>query len=379
MAEVQIRGLVKTFDGTVVVDRLDLTIADGEFVVLLGPSGCGKTTMLRCLAGLEHPTAGEITIAGELVSAPERGVFVPPEGRGTGMVFQSYALWPHMTVRGNVSYPLKLAKVPRREAAARAGAMLERVGLGDRGATYATQLSGGQQQRVALARALANAPRLLLFDEPLSNLDARLRLSMRKEIRSIHRDLGTTAIYVTHDQEEAMALADRIVVLDGGVVQQIGTPEEIYGSPANRFVADFMGVENLLDAAVGEVTADGYRLVGEGGGPSFPVRGAAPGPVGTRVTAAVRASQLRLADEGRAADDTFPATVTATSYLGGHTEIEVEAGGRRLLARLSENGRHRRGGVAPAPGESVRLYVVPDRVITLPTAPATRRAATTAA
>ncbi|NEK56961.1 ABC transporter ATP-binding protein, partial [Geodermatophilus sabuli] len=252
MAQIDLKGLTKEFDGGVrAVDDLDLQIADGEFVSLLGPSGCGKTTTLRCIAGLERPTAGEILFDGAPIVSLERGVFLPPEKRHMGMVFQSYALWPHMTAFANVAYPLNRSKtVDKGEIAPRVEQMLATVGLSDVGGRLPSKLSGGQQQRVALARALINRPRVVLFDEPFSNLDSILRSQMRREVRSLHERLGTTSVYVTHDRTEAMALSDRVVVMKLGVIQQIGTPREIYTKPANRFVADFIGFDNILKAEV---------------------------------------------------------------------------------------------------------------------------------
>jgi iron(III) transport system ATP-binding protein len=244
VAEVELRGLVKRFGGTAVVDGVDLTIPDGAFVALLGPSGCGKTTLLRLIAGFLAPDAGEIAVGGKRLSAPS-GV-VPPEQRGMSMIFQSYALWPHMTVAQNVGYGLRLRRLARDEIARRVTTICAAVQLGALTERYPSELSGGQQQRVALARALVVEPQTLLLDEPLSNLDANLREEMRFEIRRLHDEFGYTTVYVTHDQGEAMATADLIVVLREGRIEQIGTPEELYAHPRSEFVARFVGGANVL-------------------------------------------------------------------------------------------------------------------------------------
>lgn len=250
---VSIRDLVKHFGPVKAIDRVSLEIEPGEIFFLLGPSGCGKTTLLRTIAGFNISPAGTIFIGGEDVSQ------LPPHKRGTGMVFQSYALWPHMTVRENVAFGLDLRKVPRDCAAKRVEKALDTVHMLDRADYRPNQLSGGQQQRVALARALVIEPRCLLLDEPLSNLDAKLRIEMRREIRNICKGAGLTAIYVTHDQKEALAIADRIAVLNGGKVEQTGSPVEVYRNPKNRFVAGFIGETNFLDASVCGVS--GERIV----------------------------------------------------------------------------------------------------------------------
>ena len=219
--------------------------------MLLGPSGCGKTTTLRCIAGLEQPTAGAISIGGDEVAAPERGVHVPPRLRNIGMVFQSYAVWPHMTVQQNVNYPLRHRKVPRDEAAKQVARVLELVGLTEYATRPVTQLSGGQMQRVALARALVYNPRILLLDEPLSNLDAKLRLRLRDELRRIIKEAKVTALYVTHDQSEAVVLGDRIGVMENGKLMQMSPPVELYNKPENLFVANFTGVSNLHQGRAG--------------------------------------------------------------------------------------------------------------------------------
>src|SRR6202000_1129016 len=232
--------------GRPAIDGVSFAVPAGEIVVLLGPSGCGKTTTLRCVAGLEHPTDGEISIAGRLVSSPARGVLVPPRLRDLGMVFQSYAVWPHMTVRQNVVYPLKHRKISRDDAARKVEEALALVGLSEYAERPVTSLSGGQMQRVALARSLVYRPQLLLLDEPLSNLDAKLRIRLRDELRRILKATGMTGLYVTHDQAEAVVLGDRIGVMKDGKLLQMASPAEIYNRPADSFVANFTGASNVL-------------------------------------------------------------------------------------------------------------------------------------
>ena len=239
--------MTKKFGNVYAVDKFDALIRDGEFVSILGPSGCGKTTMLRMIAGFEKATEGEISIGDQIVSKAGDGIFVPPEKRHIGMVFQSYAVWPHMNVFDNVAYPLKIQKVSAEQLKERTTKALALVHLEEYAARFPNQLSGGQQQRVALARALVAEPGLLLLDEPLSNLDAKLRESMRFEIKELQRKLGVTVVYVTHDQAEAMAMSDRIIVMYKGVIQQIDVPTQIYEHPANPTVADFIGLVNFLE------------------------------------------------------------------------------------------------------------------------------------
>ncbi len=248
MSKVTISNITKAFGDVVVLKSFHETFADGEFITLLGPSGCGKTTMLRIIAGFEKPTTGEVWIGEKLVSSDK--VFVPPEKRDIGMVFQSYAVWPHMTVFQNVAYPLKIKGFPKHVIREKVESILDVVHLSQYAQRMPSQLSGGQQQRVALGRALVAEPKLLLLDEPLSNLDAKLRESMRFEIKEIQAKLHITVVYVTHDQTEAMAMSDRIIVINRGVVQQIGTPTEIYQTPANQFVADFVGKVDFLTGTV---------------------------------------------------------------------------------------------------------------------------------
>ncbi|MBI4860995.1 MAG: ABC transporter ATP-binding protein, partial [Candidatus Riflebacteria bacterium] len=260
MSHVELKNLSRSYGQIPVVNGISAEVSTGEFVAFLGPSGCGKTTTLRMIAGLDEPSDGEIRIGGELVSAPRERIFVPPERRKLGMVFQSYALWPHMTVTQNVAYPLVVRGVPSDQALRKAGECLELVQLTGLGQRYPHELSGGQQQRVALARALVMEPAVLLLDEPLSNLDAHLREQMRFEIKDLQQRLAITVVFVTHDQAEAFAMSDRIMVMRQGEIVQVGAPEEIYRRPANPFVAAFLGVANVAEGRVvqpGRVLLDG--------------------------------------------------------------------------------------------------------------------------
>ena len=311
MSEVRIEHVFKRFGDVTAVSDFDLTVKDGEFVSLLGPSGCGKTTSLRMIAGFERATEGEIYIGDHCVSSHIKNTFVPPEKRDIGMVFQSYAVWPHMTVTENVAYPLKIQKVPKEERAARVAEMLKLVHLDEYGSRYPHQLSGGQQQRVALARALVMRPGLLLLDEPLSNLDAKLRESMRFEISSIQKELGITVIYVTHDQSEAMTMSDRVVVMSRGVIQQIGTPYEIYRNPANKMVADFIGLVNFVE---GEVQGD--RVYISGTGVSFPNTSGITGSA----TIAVRPENITMSHTS----GTIEGTLVHRFYLGDAVDYRVQ-------------------------------------------------------
>lgn len=247
MAEVSLKNVRKSYGNKIVFQNLNLTIRDGECFTLLGPSGCGKTVLLRMVAGFEQPDSGTVSIGGEVLSSPAERIAVPPDRRSLGVVFQDYAVWPHMTVWDNVGYPLKIQKIAREMARARTQEAIDSVNLTGLEARMPYQLSGGQQQRVALARALVAEPRLMLLDEPLTNLDANLREEMRFEIRELQRKIGITVLYVTHDQEIALAISDRIAVLDGkGNICQMGTPEEVFETPANAFVFRFMGVSNII-------------------------------------------------------------------------------------------------------------------------------------
>ncbi|MCC7485838.1 MAG: ABC transporter ATP-binding protein [Burkholderiales bacterium] len=253
----EVRGLVKRFGSDHAVDDVSFGVPRGGFLTLLGPSGCGKTTTLMSIAGLHRIDAGEIRVGDAIYTSAATGAFLPPEKRDIGMVFQSYAIWPHMTVAQNVAYPLEIRRLERAEIGERVQAVLRLVGLAGMAGKLATQLSGGQQQRAALARAIVARPRLLLFDEPLSNLDLKLREQMRVELKRIQHEVGITAVYVTHDQAEALVLSDEIIVMSKGRIQQRGGPRDIYAHPVNRYVSNFIGVANLLEGTVARVTGTG--------------------------------------------------------------------------------------------------------------------------
>jgi iron(III) transport system ATP-binding protein len=320
VAGIRLEGLTRRYGAVTAVRDLTLAIADRAFVTLLGPSGCGKTTVLRLLAGFLAPDAGTIRVGDRVLSSPES--VVPPERRGMGMVFQSYAVWPHKTVYQNVAFGLEVRRVARAEARQRVARVLDLVGLAGLDGRYPGELSGGQQQRVALARSLVVEPDILLLDEPLSNLDAKLRERMRWELKDLQRRTGITFVYVTHDQAEALALSDRIAVLDGGVLQQYGPPREVYARPANRAVADFMGQVNLLPGRVVESAskAGDAGLVALAGG--HRVAMAVPGGLaaGRAVEVAIRPESVRMVAGGA---DGIPGTVAALTFLGSLLDCQV--------------------------------------------------------
>src|SRR5215210_4227747 len=296
-AGLDIQHLTKIFSGSVkAIDDVSLTIQPGELVSFLGPSGCGKTTTLNCVAGLEHPDSGLIRVGDFVMTDTSGGINLQPEERGLGMVFQSYALWPHMTVADNVAFGLRIAKVKSEEIKRRVSDILELVGLGSLGSRYPFQLSGGQQQRVALARAVVTEPRLLLLDEPLSNLDAKVREQARIWLRDIQRRLGITTVYVTHDQAEALAMSDKIAVMYSGQVQQFATPQEVYDRPATRFVAEFIGATAFLKGTVVDATPGGARVRLPDGNVVTANRVSASQPRGgDEVSLAIRPERLQLA------------------------------------------------------------------------------------
>jgi spermidine/putrescine ABC transporter ATP-binding subunit len=307
-----VANLTKRFGTNLVVNRASFSIEEGELFTLLGPSGCGKTTLLRLIAGFYAPDEGEIRFDERVVNA------VPPHERGIGMVFQNYALWPHMTVLENIAYGLKLRKVAKREIESRAAAVLEKVRLTGLEGRYPGQISGGQQQRVALARALVLNPKILLLDEPLSNLDAKIRVQVRAEIRKLQKELGITTVYVTHDQEEALTLSDRIAVFNQGRVFQVGPPKELYERPANRFVADFIGINNLIDGTVQSVNG---RLVVNTALGAFQALADARFKPGEPCVLSVRPENASL-EAGK--DNRMQGRVAFAAYLGNTLRYDVE-------------------------------------------------------
>lgn len=326
----ELRNISKYFGSVRAVDGVSFSIQQGEVFTLLGPSGCGKSTTLRLVAGLEHPDGGDIVLGQRVIASATEGVFLPPEKRNMGMVFQSYAIWPHMTVFENVAFPLKLRRWPREKIRARVREVLDIVGLGSLEERQATMLSGGQQQRVALARALVYNPDLLLLDEPLSNLDAKLREHMRLELRSLQRRLGIAVLFVTHDQAEAMTLSDRVGVMSSGRLEQVGTPAEVYERPATPFVRDFLGRTLVLEGAVVRRAAGPVlELVGEDGSvlcfddsklERFEERKV--------VSVAVRPEDVRV-EPCAPGPNRIPAVVEEAAYLGERVEYRVRTSGGR--------------------------------------------------
>ncbi|MFC0040195.1 ABC transporter ATP-binding protein [Actinomadura rayongensis] len=352
-------------DAVRAVDGVSFDVAPGQLFTLLGPSGCGKTTTLRSVAGLESPSGGSITIGDRLVYSAAENVDVPADERRLGMVFQSYAIWPHMTVAKNVSFPLELAKRRARPSRAEIRARVEKVlavteldAFADR---PATKLSGGQQQRLALARALVIEPQLLLLDEPLSNLDAKLRESMRMELKRLQRDLGLTAVYVTHDQVEALAMSSVIAVMNGGKIVQMGTPREIYERPNSRFVADFIGTSNLLPAVVAGAGPDGTSV--RAGHAVLRSADRVDAASGADLLVSLRPEDLSLAPHDPAAppagDNELAGVVTARAFLGEATEHVVRVGDRSVRCRSNPS-------LSIEPGRDVTVRVAPEKVRLVP-------------
>jgi iron(III) transport system ATP-binding protein len=325
----EVEGLIKFFGHDRAVDDVSFSIPQGSFLTLLGPSGCGKTTTLMSIAGLHSIDAGTIRVGGIVYTAVDRGVFLAPEKRDIGMVFQSYAIWPHMTVAQNVAYPLEIRKVDRAEIDSRVTDVLVLVGLADMARKMATQLSGGQQQRAALARAIVSHPRLLLFDEPLSNLDLKLREQMRVELKRIQQEVGITSVYVTHDQSEALVMSDDIIVMSKGRIEQKGGPRQIYTSPVNRYVSNFIGVANLLAGRIVEITGEGYGMmeIAEGTGVTvrLPCRVGAGIAVGAQAVLSVRPENVRIARESDGTHH-LQGEVTQAIFLGNCIDCRVRWG-----------------------------------------------------
>lgn len=362
-APVRVAGLVKRFDGVCAVDGVSVDVQPGEFLALLGPSGSGKTTILMTIAGFERPTAGQVFIGDRSVT------HVPPHRRNVGMVFQKYALFPHMTVWDNIAFPLRMRKAPGREVAARIEAALEMVRLGGYGARKPSQLSGGQQQRVALARAIVYRPPVLLMDEPLGALDKKLREHMQLEVKHLQQTLGATVIYVTHDQEEALTMADRIAVLNEGRLEQIGPPEELYERPANSFVADFLGETNFLAGRVRVQTGEVCTVALDGGPVVSGIWAGRDGKpaAGALVKMAVRPERITLYRPGEAGPEAHGGVIEETVYAGNSLACMVRLGpDLQVTARVSSRSgqpRWRVGDRVEAAWcpEDARVYAVAAR------------------
>ena len=342
MASVAIREVRKAFGTTRVLHGVSVDIADGEFVILVGPSGCGKSTLLRMIAGLENISGGEIRIGDRVVND------VPPKERDIAMVFQNYALYPHMTVRDNMAFSMKLRKAPKPEIESRVASAAGILGLGALLDRYPRQLSGGQRQRVAMGRAIVRDPQVFLFDEPLSNLDAKLRVAMRTEIKELHQRLKTTTVYVTHDQIEAMTMADRIVVMHDGIVEQIGAPLELYDRPNNIFVAGFIG-SPAMNFVSGRIRANGRLVFASEGGIAIPLDTAPAGSEGKPLVLGVRPEHFVVAPDG------MPVEVVVVEPTGSETLLSVRAGGQDLTCVFRDR-------VLPKPGTTITIRPDPSLV-----------------
>jgi len=343
MADLEVRDVHKSFGSTAVIHGVSVAIRDGEFVVLVGPSGCGKSTLLRMIAGLERITRGEILLGDKVIND------LPPKERDMAMVFQNYALYPNMTVFDNMGFSLKLRKASREEIQARVARSAEILGLGPLLHRLPRELSGGQRQRVAMGRAIVRDPQVFLFDEPLSNLDAKLRVAMRAEIKGLHQRLKTTTVYVTHDQVEAMTMADRIVVMHDGIVEQIGEPLELYDRPRNVFVAGFIG-SPAMNFVKGSLRADAGKaeFVAEGG-LRFPVANLPGTAAGNAVTFGVRPEHLVISPDG------IPVEVVVVEPTGSETQVNVKSGQQEFVCLFRDR-------LLPKPGETIRVSPLPEHV-----------------
>jgi multiple sugar transport system ATP-binding protein len=339
MASVDVRGVHKAYGSTKVIHGVDVPIRDGEFVILVGPSGCGKSTLLRMIAGLENITGGEIAIGDRVVNN------VPPKERDIAMVFQNYALYPHMTVADNMAFSLKLRKAPQSEIKERVDKAAKILGLEKLLDRYPRQLSGGQRQRVAMGRAIVRDPQVFLFDEPLSNLDAKLRVQMRTEIKELHQRLKTTTIYVTHDQIEAMTMADKIVVMHDGIVEQMGAPLELYDRPNNLFVAGFIG-SPAMNFVKGTIEARGFK---DESGNTWAIGNVPKDKVGTRAILGIRPEHITLDPKG------VKATVHVIEPTGSETQVVADVAGQNLTCVFRER-------IAARPGETITIS--PDKTVT---------------
>jgi iron(III) transport system ATP-binding protein len=340
--------------------EVSFEVPQGKLFTLLGPSGCGKTTTLRSIAGLERPRSGEITVGGEVIYSSRKDIFIPPNRRGLGMVFQSYAIWPHMTVFDNAAFPLQVGKkgFSRKQIRERVHRVLKVVALDDMAEREATKLSGGQQQRLALARALVMEPPLLLLDEPLSNLDAKLRERMRFELKRLQRELGITTVYVTHDQSEALALSHSIAVMNGGRIEQLGSPREVYERPRNQFVADFVGTTNFVRGTVSgtDAAAGFYRIASEVG--ELKARGVDSLRAGEEVVLSIRPEDIELSERRQDGENVYQASVDQKVFLGEFVDFQVLIGSRSVQSRAHPSLR------TPV-GNSLYVRIDPEKCVAL--------------
>jgi iron(III) transport system ATP-binding protein len=359
MAFIEIKNLFKRFKSIVAVNHVQLEVIKGEMLTLLGPSGCGKTTTLRCIAGLERPEEGDIVIDGKPMLSEG---FVQPSKRGIGMVFQNYAVWPHMKVFNNIIYGLKIQRLSKKIIRERAQKVLELVGLKGLEGRYPSQLSGGQQQRVALARALVGNPKVLLLDEPLSNLDAKLREKMRFEIKSLVRRMGITSVYVTHDQAEAMVISDRIAVMDSGNIVQIGTAEEIYQKPANKFVADFIGTMNFIPGEISKFLDDKtfvYVRTEFSEKMMCTIPKAQSARLGENVFASIRPEDIEVFSEPpEKKENLFKGTIINKAYLGNFLFLFIDVKGTMIRVQIPHY-------IPQEEGQDLYLFINPQKCVTL--------------
>lgn len=357
MAVIEVQNLTKKFGKVIAVNNVSFDVEKGEILTLLGPSGCGKTTTLRCIAGLERPDVGDVIIDGKSMFAKR---FVPPSKRGIGMVFQNYAVWPHMRVFDNVAYGLKLQKMPKKIIKEKVKEVLELTGLSGLEYRYPSQLSGGQQQRVALARALVRNPKALLLDEPLSNLDAKLREKMRFEIKNLVKQMNITAVYVTHDQAEAMAISDRVGIMNLGNLVQIGSPKEIYERPANKFVADFIGVTNvILGTIVAKREENFVHLETAFGMIICKADSTETIALGNKMYASIRPEHIKiLTINPEVSENIFTGIVVNKVYLGNIEYIFVELGNTTLRVQVSTT-------VDCQEGDTICIFIDPERCLLL--------------
>jgi len=352
----EFRAVVKRFQSVNAVDGISFSLQAGEIFTLLGPSGCGKTTTLRLVAGLEEPDGGEVLINNVTVAAPARGLFAPPEKRQLGMVFQSYAIWPHLSVFENVAFPLRVRKETNDAVRQRVLQALDVVGLAGLAERGATQLSGGQQQRVALARSLVYEPAILLLDEPLSNLDAKLREQMRVEIRALQRKLNLTVLYVTHDQAEAMTLSDRIAVVNHGRFEQVGAPEDVYENPATPFVAEFLGRTVSFEGQIAKNSTGCWIELADGAGRCALTSASADGLTdGAAARIITRPEDVEICSDHGQQPHRLPATIEQVAYLGDRFEYHVKAAGKSFVLLASKKQRF-------SAGEAVQLALDPARL-----------------